>query len=485
MWNNRETLLLPRFEQGRLHRLLLLTVEMGLSAFLILTGKLMIVIILIALVWVTWFTYRWPIFLAGIAVLQSVHFFRLVPPDALIKWQLAPGLRINALDAVVLLSLPLAIVRFIERKEKPLFVAPVVLILGVAFLNLGLGLVFRTTNLDYGMGFLRTIFYYAAYFILVSAIDSPQRLRQWIGFLYAVFLISIALQLVEAITGLRLTLGLGEYYTYTSEGRLLIGGYRVMYLWNRAPLFAFLVLFLGLGVLFQGRKKKWTLFISILGIGSMFLAFVRQWYVYLIIGILALLVIQTERRFRNLIVVILIITFLMGLLLVISPVLQSSFGPSFLNAWFVRFNSLIHYQTEENFSFRMLIIKAQWKMFLKSPLVGYGLSPVFREKMSHDTGITNTLVQFGLLGFCSVLLLIISFLRHAFRLLLQEVSSVQIGYVSGLIALWICIIIGSLFSVNYFTGMEGIWMVIVILALLDRFHAYVPKRAVKEKIETS
>lgn len=451
-----------------------------LMAYLIFTGNLLLVITLIVISFCVWIVYRQPIFIAGLAVLQSVHFFKLIPPDAFIKWQLAPGLRINVLDAIVLLSLPLAIVRLIERKEKPLFVGPVVLILGVAFLNLGFGLVVGTTNLDYGIGFLRTIFYYAAYFILVSAIDSPQRLRQWIGFLYAVFLISVALQLVEAITGQRLTLGLGEYYTYTSEGRLLMGGYRVMYLWNRVPLFAFLVLFLGLGVLFQGQQKKWAWFISILGIGSMFLAFVRQWYVYLFIGILALLVIQTERRFRNLIVVVLIIIFLLGLLMVISPALQNAFGPSFLSAWFARFDSLIHYQTEENFNFRVQTIKAQLKMFLQSPFVGYGLSPVFKQKMSYDTGISNTLVQFGLLGFGAILILIVSFLRYAFKLHQQAVSSVQQGYVSGLIALWICVIIGSFFSVDYFTGMEGIWFIVIILALLDRFYVFAPKCAVKD-----
>lgn len=454
-------------------------------ACLIFTGHFLLVIILIVVSFCVWIVYRQPIFIAGLAVLQSVHFFRLIPPDAFIKWQLAPGLRINVLDAIVLLSLPLAIVRLIERKEKPLFIGPVALILGVAFLNLGLGLVFGTSNLDYGMGFLRTIFYYTAYFILVSAIDSPLRLRQWIGFLYAIFLISIVLQLVEAVTGQRLTLGMGEYYTYTSNSRLLVGGYRVMYLWNRAPLFSFLVLFLGLGILFQGRHQKWAWFISTLGIGSLFLAFVRQWYVYLGIGILALLVIQTGRRFKNLIVVVLIISFLFGIFIVISPLLQNSFGSSFLNVWFARFDSLIHYQTAENFTVRVQIIKAQWKMFLQSPLIGYGLSPILREKLSFDTGITNTLVQFGLLGLCAVLVLIISFLRHAFKLHLQVVSSAREGYVSGLLALWICIILSSLFSVNYFMGMEGIWMVVIILALLDRFIAFSPKCAIQDKIGTS
>jgi len=168
-----ETFLLPRLEQEHHYRFLLFIFAIGVSAFLILTGRLLIVIILIILAWVIWFTYRWPIFIAGIAVLQSVDFFRLIPPDSFIKLQLAPGLRINALDAIVLFSLPLAIVRLIERKEKPLFLAPITLTLGIAFLNLGLGLVLGTTSLDYGMGLLRTVFYYTAYFIIVSAIDSP------------------------------------------------------------------------------------------------------------------------------------------------------------------------------------------------------------------------------------------------------------------------------------------------------------------------
>lgn len=480
MWRNVETLLLPRFEQGRLHRLLLFTIIMSLMGFLVLTGRLMMVIILIILAWGIWFAYRWPIFLAGIAVLLSINLFRLVPLDALIKWQLAPGLRINILDAIVLLSLPLAIVRLVKRKEKPLFVGPVSLILGVAFLNLGLGLVLGTTNLDYGMGFLRTIFYYTAYFILVSAIDSPRRLRQWIGFLFAVFLISVGFQLVEAITGQRVILGLGDFGLYSSNSRLLVGGYQVMYLWNRAFLLAFLVLFLGLGALFQGRKKKWFWLISILGIGSFLLQFVRQWYVYISIGILILLMMQKKKKFRNLILVFLIILFLFGLLMVINPVLQNAFGPSFLNVLSARFDSLIHFQTARNFIVRMQIIEKQWEMFLQSPLVGYGLSPISKEMFSWDTGITNTLVQFGLLGLGAVLVLVVSFLRHAFNLRRQLAPSVQQGYVLGLLVLWICVIIGSLFSVNYFTGKDGIWMIVIMLALLDRFRAFAPKCAIQE-----
>jgi len=448
--------------------------------FLIFVGNFSWVTTIILVLYGIWIAYRWPIFFAGVAVLLSTNFFQLVPLDVLIKWQLGPGLRINILDAIVLLSLTLAIIRLFERKEKLLFIGPVYLILGVAFLNLGLGLAFGTTNLDYGMGLLRTLFYYTAYFILVSAIDSPRRLRQWIGFLFAIFLMSVGFQLVEAITGHRLTLGLGEPQVYSSGNALLVGGYQVMYLWNRASLLAFLVLFLGLGALFQGQKLKWFLLISSLGIGSLLLAFVRQWYVYLSIGILTLLIIHTKKRFKNLALVALIIFLVFSLLMVVSPVLQHAFGPSFLSVWSARFYSLIHFQTAENFIVRVQIIKAQWKMFLKSPLVGYGFSPVFEEEFSWDTGITNTLVQFGLLGLGAVLVLVVSFLWHAFRLRQQVAPSVQLGYVSGLLAIWICIIIGSLFSVNYFTGKDGIWMIVNILALLDRFHAFAPKCDIKK-----
>jgi len=451
-----------------------------LMAYLIFTAKFLIVIMLIVVSYSVWIAYRHPILIAGFAVLQSIDFFRLIPSETLIKWQLAPGFRINTLDAIVLLSFPLAIVRLLKRKEKPLFVIPVVLILLVAFLNLGLGLAFGTSNLDYGIGLLRTIFYYTAYFIIVSALDSPSRLRQWIGFLSAIFLVSVGIQLYEAIIGQRLTLGLGEYYVFTSESRLLVGKYQVMYLWNRAHLMAFLVLFLSLGVLFQGRQQKWFWFISALGIGSLLLAFVRQWYVYLSIGILALLMIQTKRRFRNLILVILIVFTLLGLFMVINPILQDAFGPSFIKAWSARIDSLIHFQTAKNFNVRIQIIKEQWEMFFQSPLIGYGFSQIVKEGLSWDTGITNTLVQFGLLGLGSVLLLIVSFFRYAFKLHQQITLSTQQGYVSGLLALWICVIVGSCFSVNYFTGKDGIWMVVNMLALLDRFHAFVPSLASQE-----
>jgi hypothetical protein len=94
------------------------------------------------------------------------------------------------------------------------------------------------------------------------------------------------------------------------------------------------------------------------------------------------------------------------------------------------------------------------------------------------------LVQFGLLGLGAVLVLIVSFFKHASRLHRQVGYSLTQGYVSGLIALCICVIAGSLFGINYFTGKEGIWMIVIMLSLLDRFHAFVKEWPIQKNLNS-
>jgi hypothetical protein len=419
-------------------------------------------------------SYRYPLVIAGLAVLQSVDFFRFVPAQAIFAMQLGPGVQVNFLDVLVLVSLAFAILRLAGRRRRMVYGWPVIAILGVVFLNLALALAFGSTTLDAGLGFLRNMFYYTMYFVLVAAIDTPKKLEHWIRFIFAVMLVSVALQVVEAVAGRSLTLGLAQYYVYGAQQRISVGpGVNVLYLWNRATLFMVLALFLGLGALFDGgaRTLRFGL-ISVLGFLSLVMAFVRQWYVYVMAGVAALLVMQKSKRTRSIGLLALGVMFLVVLLAAVGPAVSSAYGSSILGAWLLRVSTLTQFQAESSYYSRVAVASEQWRLFLASPIFGQGMTAQFGAVANSDVGVTNTLAEFGISGMLAILALVVAVPMRLLRLRRSLGPGAARGFAAGLIATWATMFAGYLYGVNFFTGAEGIWMTVLVVSLADRLEVF-------------
>jgi hypothetical protein len=121
-----------------------------------------------ALAWLAALSYRWPLVVAGLALLQSVDFFRFLPPNALLTVPISAGLSFTLLDVLVLVSLPLALLRLAKRSERPLFGLPVLLLISATTLSVVAGVVFGGTGLDAGIALFRGVFYYVMYLWLES-----------------------------------------------------------------------------------------------------------------------------------------------------------------------------------------------------------------------------------------------------------------------------------------------------------------------------
>jgi hypothetical protein len=432
---------------------------------------------IVALSWAAVVAYRWPLIIAALAVLLSGDLLNLVSVAVFPTVLLGPGLALTSLDVLVLVSLPFALLRLARRRERPVFAVPMLLLFAATAISVAVGLSLGEANLQGAIALSRNTFYFVMYFVLVGAIDTRGKLEGWIRFVLAIMVIACCLQLAEAAMGHRLSTGLSDAYIYSagSGGRLSVGGqYDVLYLWNRSTYLSFLGVMLALGVLVESRplRLRFVLLVG-LGMASVALAFVRQWFVYLLVGVMGVILAQRAARVRGVIMAVVVVVLLALTVVAASPFLRASLGPSPVGAWLERASTLVAFSDESNYVARSEAMDSQWQIFLRSPLIGHGETGVLTGAASGgDVGITNTLVETGLMGVLAVVVLWASFLAVAIKARNTVASDAWRGYTIGLIGFWIAVLAGSLYGVNYFSGRQAVWAVLIALALLDRIVAF-------------
>ena len=295
-----------------------LVLTVGIEAL----GVLAAFLVLAAIAW------RWPQFGAGVLLLMSVDFFGLVPVAALPSLKIAGGITVNLLDATLATLLALAVVRLASRREVPEFTWPTVLIVCASVLCVIWGMLFATIGLGVALGAVRYMFYYSSYFVLVAAIDSEESLRRWIRFLFVLVLVTVSLQVYEAVMG-GLSPIVSQAGVVARPLEVAVGGEsHVAYVWNRAPFFAFIGTFLALGAfVVKARGRRWIGAVAVAGTLGFALALVRQWYVYYAIGAVSLLVIARRVRNRGVVALALVaLVVVVGVSAV--PLFTNSFGRS-------------------------------------------------------------------------------------------------------------------------------------------------------------
>lgn len=449
----------------------------GLAVPVVYFGGVGLLATMTALFWIVAIAYRWPLVIAGLALLQSGDFLKFLPADAFLTLRIGPGLGLNLLDILVAVSLPFALTRLARRHERPVFTWPVLLLMGMAAVSISAGLIVGG-SLDAALGLSRGIFYYSMYFVLVAAIDSRRKLNGWIRFILGIVVVACVLQLVEALMGHRFGAGLDDAYMFGfgSGGRISVGeNVSVLYLWNRAAMLSLLGLMLGLGVIVETRPVRLRyVWLSGMITVSFALAFVRQWFIYVVAGVIGVLVAQRTGRARGVVATALVAGLVVSVLFAGSPLLRASFGPSFLDAWLARATTIASLGGQGNHIGRVQMMQFQWDSFVMSPIVGHGYAAAplnAAGATSSDVGITNTLVETGLLGLLAVAVLWVTFLVNALRVRGSTDEDEWRGYAIGLIGFWTAVLAGALYGVNYFSVREGVFVIVVAMALLDRLGA--------------
>ena len=111
-----------------------------------------------------------------------------------------------------------------------------------------------------------------------------------------------------------------------------------------------------------------------------------------------------------------------------------------------------------------------------SLILGYGLggsiqllenTPFFAT----DAGLSNTLLDVGIIGILSVIAIVITVYKHGFSLLKSLTLPQGQGYVAGLLVAWTVICI-SYVSFDWFTLDTWVWGVGIVLVLVDRLRFF-------------
>jgi len=427
-------------------------------------------------------SYHWPLPMLTIELFLSTSALKFI---GIKQWpHLIGGLPLDPPDILVLIFFGLGVAKLIRRHEQPLFLGPLLLFGLMAALSAVLAPLTGTQSLYDSLNGLRQLSGYLFYFGVVGAIDTPGRLRSLIRVVFVLLLVTVGIQLAEALRGQQFTTAIAPFNAYYS-GQVTVsaGDLTAPYLWNRAQGYLVVGLFLALGQWLWARGPKSLLLVA-LAITGYVLQMIRQWYLFIALGsIVSLLLLRRGRlqAFTGLILLLAILGLFLSML-----TLSGSFAFPVAKLWLARISTLANMQQEPNFVFRLQTWQEQLRLFRQAPLFGQGpgssdrlgQSDPFFTFFDLDTGMSNTLLQYGIFGTAAIWVLIASFLRQASSLLRALATSPDRGYVAGLLALWLVMIAGYLTSQDFFTAVELVFATGLTLALLDRLHAFArPPRA--------
>ncbi|MBD3182833.1 hypothetical protein GF312_11120 [Candidatus Poribacteria bacterium] len=451
-------------------KILMMALALLLSFWFLSQGSTTQLGLFIGAAWMFFLFYRYPMPAIFALMILSTNVLMFIDMKHLPYWQLGPGLRLNMRDSLLTAMFVISIIKLYIRREYPLFIKQVLLIALMVMTSFILGLLLGITDLDVGMNCFRSMFTYAFYFVVVANVDSPKRLRTLIYLLLVILIASVGLQIIEAVMGTRLTLGLVSETHYDTLATINVEGEDVPYLWSRATLYVYITFFMLLGVMMSGAKVYKLLPFILLAMLGFIIELTRTWYLLIAVGVLAMFAIQRGNRFRIVVIFAVIGIGVLATVSMIGSFTSSNYGGSLLDVWVSRLFMISH--KASTFVGRTQVWQEQLGHFWESPMFGYGMSEEFLQMWNIDTGLINTLLQFGFIGLLTIIVLIISVLHKGYKLWKKLGSSIPAGYVAGIIGAWTGMILGYSFNMDFFTMQNGIWCAALLMAIMDRIEAF-------------
>ncbi len=435
-------------------------------------------------------SYRWPMPMVAVEMLLSTSAFKFAGVQS---WpHVIRDVPLDPPDIMILLFFVVGTLKLARRGESPLFLGSLLLFGTVAALSAVLAPLMGTQTLYQSLNGLRQLSGYLFYFGLVGVIDSPGRLRWLVRIIFAFVLLSAGIQALEVLRGEQFVAAVAPFNEYyAAQISVSAGGMEAPYLWNRAGGYLLVGLFLALGQgLWTGSLVAYG--ITLVAAGGYAVQLIRQWYAFIALGGLVSVLLLRRNRLR-----ILAGLASLGLVLALAMGVAVARGIRLPAAqlWLGRIATLAKFWEEPNFVFRVQTWLEEWRLFRQAPLFGHGPGSANRLGASSgmftffdaDTGMPNTLLQYGLLGTAAAWVLIGAFLRRAWRLhrSLQTVAGrggsrtapTYRGYVAGLLALGVVIVVGYLTTQDFISYVELAYTTGLALALVDRIWAFAPREA--------
>ena len=416
---------------------------------------------------------RWPLPMLAGEMFLSTSAFKFLGVQS---WpHLIPGLPLDPPDIMVLAFFVVGGLKLLARRERPLFLGPLLLFGLAAALSALLAPILRTQTLYDSLNGLRQLSGYLFYIGVVGAIDSPRRLRWLVRIVFAFVLVTVGIQVLEALRGQQFTTAAAPFNEYyAAEASVAVGNLEAPYLWNRAIGYLVVGLFLALGrALWAGSPAGYGVaLVALVGFG---VQLIRQWYVFIALGGLVLLLLLRRNRLRMLLAVGALAAVLA---LGVGVAAASGVELPLASLWLGRVGTLARFGQEPNFVIRVQSYLEELRLFSRAPLFGHGPGSANRLGavgpfifFDADTGMSNTLLQYGIVGTLAAWALIGAYLRRARRLFHGMADRLGRGYVAGLLALGAVMVAGYLTSQDFITHIELAFATGLALALVDRLHA--------------
>lgn len=329
--------------------------------------------------------------MAGLLVLLLIdlRFFGFIKIDALPYLQVGPSLRINSQDMVTVVLLTRSFLVLARRRERPLFLGPLLPFFGVIMLSFLLGLFLGTADLAEGGQVFGLVVKYGVCFIIIATVDSRQSLETFIKGLYAFATVGLVLQFLENARGKYLVLNRDwDVFFQGVPYYIALGGSRVPYIWNRAQFYLYITFFLSLACLsLMQRWSRWHLLFSGMASLGFALMLIRSWYIYLGVGIVVMLAFLSGRWLR-LLRYGPVLALLSSLWMTIASTLttQATSGGAFINNMLLRLQTLVNFQEDPNFIGRVDLWRVQLAYFRQFPVFGLGPGAQALSTLNTDTG---------------------------------------------------------------------------------------------------
>lgn len=421
-------------------------------------------------------TYMWPTLGIAVVIFLSTDGLKFFSLEKLPYAQLGPGLRLNAGDVGLVFLTAIGIVHLARRRELPRFTGPLVALGIAAGLSAIYGIARGTVPLEVAFNGLRVFSGYLFYVALVGLVDTPKRLRALIRLVFILVVFTVVVQAIEASLGERLVTPYSPENVYFSSTKYLPGVEgTVPYLWNRAVGYLLIGLFMALGAWLWSRRPIYGVVAGFATLGFL-IALVRQWYIFIAIGVILLFMSGSRTRASGAMRLGLAALVTIAVIVAASAWLPPSFPLA--QAFQERSASILNFTSDHSVVARVAVWQAQLETFLSSPVVGIGpgtVHSIFSSRASGwstDIGMTNTLVEYGLIGFGAVVFLIASVYRTARGLVRRMPDSPGREYAAAAMCVWVAIVIAYTFTQNFFTSTELAFAVGLVMVIVDRLASF-------------
>lgn len=372
-------------------------------------------------------------------LLAKTNFLEFVQPGTWSRVTLAPAVSITITDMLMVVMVIVAAKRLPRREEKPVFMTFVVIWFAYVAVRFMFGMAVGESSLDDATMNIRYQIGWLDYLIIIAVMEKPRDIRNIVTILLCIAVASTSVQVIEAGLGHRIKgpaalQGAMDQSFYGDTQYIEVGGREVPYLWSRAAQATLVTALIGLVCVLEGIRPRFYGIGALFGFLGLAIASVRAWYFGTMVGVMVVVAMQ-RRRIESAARFAVALWVLAGVVVLLAPFLQNSYGSSPWAVWLGRAQQITNYSGQQTFNDRVDRAARTWETARQSLWIGYGWGKTSLANMSETS--LNTILIHGILGTALILGMYLYVLHSAWRLWSILPQCEERAYLAGLCAVMI------------------------------------------------